>query len=43
MRELAKRWLEYAERDRRASEQIKDTSDLAVVAAFHIQCLSRSR
>lgn len=39
MRELAKQWLEYAERDRRASETIKDTSGLGVVAAFHIQQL----
>lgn len=39
MKELAERWLDYAERDRRTCEQIKEASDLASVAAFHIQQL----
>lgn len=39
MRELAERWLAYAERDRRTCEQIKEASDLGSVVAFHIQQL----
>lgn len=39
MKELARRWIEFAERDRRTCEQIKDTPGLAVVATFHIQQL----
>jgi HEPN domain-containing protein len=37
MKELAKRWLTFADKDRQTCEQIKDSQGLQAIAAFHAQ------
>jgi len=37
MKEPAKRWLTFAEKDRQTCEQIKDSQGLRAIAAFHVQ------
>ncbi|MFO8064625.1 MAG: HEPN domain-containing protein [Spirochaetia bacterium] len=37
MKEPARRWLTFANKDRQTSEQIKDSQGLRAIAAFHIQ------
>jgi HEPN domain-containing protein len=37
MRELARRWLTFAYKDRQTSEQIKESRGLRAIAAFHVQ------
>ena len=37
MKELARRWLTFADKDRQTCEQIKDSQGLRAIAAFHTQ------
>ena len=37
MKELARRWLTFADKDRQTSEQIKESRGLRTIAAFHVQ------
>jgi HEPN domain-containing protein len=37
MKELARRWLIFADKDRQTSEQIKDSRGLRAIAAYHVQ------
>lgn len=37
MKELARRWLTFADKDRQTCEQIKDSHGLRAIAAFHAQ------
>ena len=37
MKELARRWLTFADKDRQTCEQIKDSQGLRAIAAFHSQ------
>jgi HEPN domain-containing protein len=37
MKELARRWLTFADKDRQTCEQIKDSQGLQAIAAFHAQ------
>ena len=37
MKELAKHWLTFADKDRQTCEQLKDMPGLRTIAAFHVQ------
>lgn len=37
MKELARRWLAFADKDRQTCEQIKESRGLRAIAAFHVQ------
>jgi hypothetical protein len=41
MKELARRWLTLADKDRQTCEQIKDSHGLRAIAAFHTQQMYR--